>query len=222
MKRDVLSGTVLIAGALASMVVMAFHPTGHTPITRENFPSQALLNVTVHSLALVAVPTLFLGLLGLARRLGPSEVTTAALVAYGFGAVAIMSAAVASGLVVTAVVDQVFTGPVEARAMNQVLLTYTHLLNQGFAKVNLVASSVAVLLFSAGIWRSGRLTRAAAVAGTVIGAGLLLAFFFGGLRLDAHGFGIVTFAQSLWLIWLGVLLCRAVEPAVPHSSQLRG
>lgn len=213
MKRDVLSGTVLIVGAITTMVVMAFHPTGNTPITRENFPSQALLNVTVHSLALVAVPILFLGLLGLARRLGSSDVTTAALVAYGFGAVAIMSAAVASGFVVTAVIDQIFTGPVEARAVNQVLLTYTHLLNQGFAKVNLVASSVAVLLFSAGIWRSGRLARAAAVAGAMIGTGLLLAFFFGGLRLDAHGFGIVTFAQSLWLIWLGILLCRDDEPA---------
>ena len=208
---------MLIVGALAAMVVMTFHPTGHTPITRENFPSQALLNVTVHSLALVAVPTLFLGLL--ARRLGPSDVTTAALVAYGFGAVAIMSAAVASGLVVTAVIDQIFTGPTESRAMNQVLLTYTGLVNQGFAKVNVVASSVAVLLFSAGIWRSDRLARAAAVAGAVIGTGLLLTFFFGGLRLDTHGFGIVTFAQSLWLIWLGVLLCREVEPAViPHSS----
>jgi hypothetical protein len=214
-----LSGTVLIVGALATMVVMAFHPTGQTPITRENFPSQALLNVTVHSLALVAVPTLFLGLLGLARRVGPSDVTTAALVAYGFGAVAIMSAAVASGLVVTAVIDQIFTGPTEARAVNQVLLTYTHLLNQGFAKVNLVASSVAILLFSAGIWRSGRLGRAAAVAGAVIGTGLLVAFFFGGLRLDAHGFGIVTFAQSLWLIWLGALLCREVEPgALPGHT----
>ena len=219
MKRDVLSGSVLIVGALATMVVMTFHPTGHTPITRENFPSQALLNVTVHSLALVAAPTLFLGLLGLARRLGHSDVTTAALVAYGFGAVAIMSAAVASGLVVTAVIDQIFTGPTEARGMNEVLLTYTGLVNQGFAKVNVVASSVAVLLFSAGIWRSDRLARAAAVAGAVIGTGLLLTFFFGGLRLDTHGFGIVTFAQSLWLIWLGVLLCREVEPAViPHSS----
>jgi hypothetical protein len=212
-KRDVPSGTVLIVGAVTTMVVMAFHPTGQTPITRENFPSQALLNVTVHSLALVAVPTLFLGLLGLARRLGPSDVTTAALVAYGFGAVAIMSAAVASGLVVTGVIDQIFNGPPDARAVNQVLLTYTHLLNQGFAKVNLVASSVAILLFSTGIWRSGRLARAAAVAGAVIGAGLLLAFFSGRLGLDAHGFGIVTFVQSLWLIWLGVLLCREGEPA---------
>lgn len=213
MKRDVLSGTVLIVGAVTTMVVMAFHPTGQTPITRENFPSQGLLNVTVHSLALVAVPTLFLGLLGLARRLGPSDVTTAALVAYGFGAVAIMSAAVASGLVVTGVIDQIFNGPPDARAVNQVLLTYTHLLNQGFAKVNLVASSVAILLFSTGIWRSGRLARAAAVAGAVIGAGLLLAFFAGRLGLDAHGFGIVTFVQSLWLIWLGVLLCREGERA---------
>jgi hypothetical protein len=210
--RDVLSGTLLIAGALAMMAVMVFHPTGGA-ITRENFPSQALLNVTVHSVGLAAVPTIFLGLLGLARWLGPSDLATAALVAYGFGAAAILPAAVASGFVATAVIEKIFNGPADARAVFQTLLTYTGLINQGFAKVNLVASSVAVLLFSAGIWRSGRMSRAAAAAGAVVGIGLLVPFLAGRLTLDTHGFGIVTFAQSLWLIWLGALLYRGESRA---------
>ncbi len=45
----------------------------------------------------------------------PSGLTTAALVAYGFGAVAIMSAAVASGLVATPVIERLLTVPAEAR-----------------------------------------------------------------------------------------------------------
>jgi hypothetical protein len=206
-KRDLLSGSLLIAGSLAGMVVMTLHPTGRTVINAENFPGQALLNVTVHSIALAAVPTLFIGLLGLSRRLGPSDLTTAALVVYGFGAVAIMSAAVASGLVATPVIERLLTVPAEARSVYQALLTYTGLLNQGFARVNVVASSVAVLLWSAAIWRSGT-ARAAAVAGALVGAGVLVAFLSGQLPLDAHGFRVVTFAQSIWLIWLGILLCR--------------
>ena len=46
------------------------------------------------------------------------------------------------------------------------------------------------------------------VVGAVIGAAVLLGCFSGHLRLDVHGFGIVIFAQSGWLIWLGSLLCR--------------
>jgi hypothetical protein len=32
-------------------------------------------------------------------------------------------------------------------------------------------------------------------------------FFAGHLTLDVHGFGVITFAQSAWLISIGVLLC---------------
>jgi hypothetical protein len=190
------------------MVVMTFHPTGRTMITPENFPRQAVLNVTVHGIALAAVPSLFVGLLGLSRRLGPSDLTTAALVAYGFGAVALMSAAVASGFVATPLIERLFAVQAESRGVYQALLTYTGLLNQGFAKVNVVASSSAILLWSVAILRSDRMARTAGVAGALVGAGVLLAFLSGQLRLDVHGFGIVTFAQSGWLIWLGILLCR--------------
>jgi hypothetical protein len=218
MKRDLLSGILLITGALTGMAVMVLHPTGRTMITHENFQSQGLLNMAVHGVALAAVPVLFLGLLGLSRRLGSTELTTAALVAYGFGAVAVMCAAVASGFIATPVIEQILTGPAESRAVYHVLLSYTGLVNQGFAKVNVAASSVAVLLWSAAIWQGGRMPRAPGVVGGVIGAGVLLVLLSGYLRLDVHGFGIVTFAQSLWLIWLGVLLCREGGVRYPEPA----
>src|SRR4029077_4892308 len=58
-KRDWFSGTLLIVGSRAGMVVMTLHPTGRTMITPENFPRQAFLNVTVHGIALAALPSLF-------------------------------------------------------------------------------------------------------------------------------------------------------------------
>lgn len=218
MKRDLLSGILLIAGALTSMAVMVLHPTGRTMITHENFQGQAFLNMAVHGAALAAVPVLFVGLLGLSRRLGSTDLTTAALVAYGFGAVAVMCAAVASGFIATPVIEQILTGPAESRAVYHMLLTYTGLVNQGFAKVNVVASSVAVLLWSAAIWQGGRMGRAPGAVGAVIGAGVLLVLLSGYLRLDVHGFGIVTFAQSIWLIWVGVLLCREGRAAQPGQA----
>lgn len=208
MRRDLLSGILLIAGAVAGIMVMIFHPAGRILVTPANFPGQAALNISVHSVALAAVAILFLGLVGLSRRLGPSDLVTAALVAYGFGVVAVMSAAVASGFVATSVIEQLLTAKAQSRDLYQALFTYTGFINQGFAKVNVVASSVAVLLWSAAMWTTGRLPRAAAIAGAAVGTGVLLALLSGYLRLDVHGFGIVTFSQSIWLIWLGVLLCR--------------
>jgi hypothetical protein len=196
------------------MFVMILHPTAGDLITRESFARQATLNVTVHSVALGAVPILFVGLLGLSRRLGPSELTTAALVAYGFGCAAVMCAVVADGFVATAVIERIVTAEGLSRGVYEALADYTGMVNQGFARVFVVASSCAILLWSAAILWTRRMPRVTAFAGTVVGAGVLLAFSSGYLRLDRHGFGFVTFAQAGWMIWVGILLCRArSEPA---------
>jgi hypothetical protein len=106
------------------------------------------------------------------------------------------------------VIQRVFTADGAAREAYHALLTYTGLLNQGFAKVNAVAWAAAILLWSAAILRTGRLPRAPGIAGAVVGATLLLAVLSGHLRLDVHGFGIMTAAQAVWLVWIGVLLIR--------------
>lgn len=77
MKRDVKSGILVIVGAATGMVVMSLHPTAHSLTQSGAFSRQALLNGLVHGLALAAVPVLFLGLLGLTRRLGWSELGVA-------------------------------------------------------------------------------------------------------------------------------------------------
>lgn len=215
MQRDIGSGICLIAGSLASMLVMVLHPTGGDVVTSANFGQMAVLNIGVHSLGIAAVPVLFVGLLGVCRRLGHPDLTNAALVAYGFAGVAAMGAAVASGFVVTPVLQQILTGDAASRDAYQALLKYTGMWNQGFATVYLVASSVAILLWSLAILKSASLPRAAGIAGIVVGGGVLLAFLGGWVRLDAHGFGIVIFAQCGWFIWLGYLQCRRHQEDAP-------
>jgi hypothetical protein len=197
---------LLIAGAAAGVVVMALHPTAHGLMDSDAGAHLARLNVMVHSLALAATPMVFLGLLGLRRRLGSSDLATAALVAYGWGCVAVMSAAVASGFVAPGVIARIVAA--DGSKIPDAFLMYTGLLNRGFAKVWVVATWTGVLLFAATILRSGRLARAAGVVGVVVSAVVLLLFFVGHLTLDLHGFGIMTFAQSVWLISIGILLCR--------------
>jgi hypothetical protein len=221
MRRDLYSGILLIAGALAGVFVMSLHPTARDMIAGAGAARQAHLGVLVHAVALATVPVLFLGLLGLSRRLGPSDLTTAALVFYGFGGVAVISAAVASGFVATPVIRWLVAGQGEGGSpeVYHALLGYTSLWNQGFAKVSTVAVAVAILLWSAAIWRSGptlpRMPRAAGVFGAIVGAGVLIGVLSGQLRLDVHGFAIVTLAQSAWLLWLGVVMCRQGSGVAP-------
>lgn len=206
--RDLVGGILLIAGSLAGMVVMVLHPTAHHLIAGEGGEPQAHLNVMVHGLAIASMPVLFMGLLGLARRLGFTDLTLAALVAFGFGAVAVMSAAVASGFVATPLVPKLLAAEGGSRDIYHALLDYTGLINQGFARVYVVAASAAILLWSAGILRGRRMPRAVGIVGALLGTAILIAVISGHLRLDVHGFGAVTFAQSGWMIWIGVLLCR--------------
>jgi len=209
MKRDVPSGILLIVGAVTGLVVMTHHPTARTLLEPGAFAHQARLNGLVHGLALASVPVLFLGLLGLTRRLGWSDLGVAALVVYGFATVAVTSAAVASGFVATEVIGRMAEAEGSARDLDHALMEYTGMLNQGFAKVDVVASSVALLLWSAAILKSRVMPRVVGHVGVIVGGAVLLAFFAGHLRLNVHGFGIVVFLQAVWLIWIGVLLCRS-------------
>lgn len=208
MRKDLPSGILLIAGALAYLAVMAFHPTGGELMAAGSAAAAAHRNVAAHSLALFATPALFLGLLGLTRRLGPSDLATAGLVAFGFGSVAVLSAAVMSGFVATETIAWTAGAEGAERELYHAFLDYTGALNQAYTRVYVVGSSVAFLLWSAAILRTGRLARAAGVVGALAGAGVLVAFLAGHLHLDVHGFGILVLVQSAWLVWVGVLLCR--------------
>jgi len=205
--RDPIAGTMLIAGALLGVVVMALHPTGHS--LAEDFQRQAALGSIVHGVAIAGIPVTFLGLLGLWRRLGGTRLATAGLVAYGWAGIAVLSAAVMSGFVSTTMIGRSMRADDEsARTLYHALADLSFQMNQGYAKVFLVASCVAVILFSAGILATRRLASAAGSAGIIIGALLLVLFGVGHLTMDVHGFGAMTVAQALWFVAVGALLCR--------------
>ncbi len=210
MSRDTVSGLLLVAGGLAVVVVMGLHPTAHGLMNEETFARTAHLNMLVHALAIAAVPVLFLGLLGVSRRLGPSDLAVAALVAFGFGGVAVTNAALASGFIFPGVVQRIVA--TEGSDIPHAFLTYTGLWNQAFAKVQVVAWSIGTVLLSAAILKHrARLAFAGATgsAGVVLGIVVLLLFLSGHFHLDLHGARIIYVAQAAWLIWLGIGLSLA-------------
>lgn len=209
MKPTLSAGIALVAGALAGVVTMSFHPRGHELLQPGDQFSQAAFRVAaVHWLALASLPLLILGFLGLSRLLGlRSALVSLAFITYALGCAAAMSAAVLSGLVAPAVARQILAADQSSRPIFDALLHYGGQLNQGFAKV-VAASSAAVILWSASILRTRALGRVAGILGCLVGGATLLALASGHLRLNVHGFGLVVAAQSAWTVLVGVLLCR--------------
>src|SRR5256884_6615 len=179
----------LLIGVIAPLLIMGMHPTG-ADITIGG-ARLVMINHMVHGVSLAAQPVVFLGLLGLWRRLH-SDVATAALVFYAFGIVAILSAAVLSGFVAPEVVAE------------RPLLFYTGQLNQGFAKVSVAAIGASLILWGAAL----RFARLPAAAGVIIGAVLVLGVLTGWLHLSASGIVIVTLLQGIWIILVAAQLLR--------------
>jgi hypothetical protein len=220
MTEDRKSGLALIAGSIGLIITMALHPTGHDLLAPGQFDRIAHLIVAVHTLALASIPVMFLGTLGLSRRLAtPDKVSVCALVAYGFAGIAAMNAAALSGLVAPGLARQMAAATPGSETTNlwSVLFTYNGFLNQAFAMVFVVASSVALTLWSASILRSGVLTRGVGVYGCVLGPLTVVAVLSGHLRLNVHGFGLVVLGQAIWFVIVGVSLIRNGTSHAPAS-----
>jgi hypothetical protein len=117
---------------------------------------------------------------------------------------------VADGLVTPSLLRQIVAAAGEPSAIDgwRMMSCYNFYVNQAYAQVFVAASSVAMVLWSASTWRSRELGHGLGVYGCILGPATLLALFSGHLNLDAHGFGIVIFAQASWFIVAGALLWR--------------
>jgi hypothetical protein len=209
MNDDKLSGLGLIAGSVGMIITMSLHPTGHDLFVPGRIGAVALLTRATHGLALVSLPVVFLGAWGLARRLGWNErASVAALVLYGFGLVAVLNAAVASGLIAPEIGRRIVEGDTTTGEMWRMAFRYNGMVNQGFATVFVVASSMAILLWSAVMVRSGTLGRGVGIYGSILGPLTVLAVLSGHVRLDVHGFGAIVLGQAIWYVMVGALLWR--------------
>jgi hypothetical protein len=201
MKHSHVYAVALILGSLGSVVTMIFHPTGQDllgqpdEIARRN----EIITVAMHSLALFSSPVLFFGFFGLSRRLGfDHPLVAAALVSYGFALLGGTCAAVFNGLVAPVITRQILTADEHTGQLLRLILMNNTLMNQAFSKIYLIASSLAIIFWSARMIRNGGLARIAAALGCVIGLLSVLGLFSGHLRINAHGFGLLIFGQMIW------------------------
>jgi hypothetical protein len=183
---------------------MANHPTGHALLA--NFERVALINRTVHSLAIAGTIATVYGLVRLSRAFGErSALADAALVSYGFGAIAVMFAAIASGFIGTEIAARVLEAGDTGRSIYDPILNYNWAFNQACTKVFVVTASVAIGLWSLAMFRHPGFGPALGVTGILIGVAATVATI-AGMPMNIHGFGAIVLGHGIWLIWTGVKL----------------
>lgn len=223
MTDNKLSSLALILGSAGTIITMIFHPTGHIAMAQLE-PTIRML-IGVHALGLTCVPILFLGAWGLSRQLASTDrLVLVAMVLYVFALLAVMNAAVADGLIAPSIFRQIVASSGSPPTIDawRMMSKYNLYVNQAYAQVFVVASSLAILLWSISIWRTHQLARNLGIYGCILGPVTLLALFSGRLQLDAHGFGIVILGQSLWFVIAGTLLWQCSDPTKQGLPPIAG
>lgn len=211
LKYSTTYSVALIAGSLGAVVTMIIHPEAHNVLGQPEDVARRyeLISILAHSLALISFPVIFFGFLGFSRRIGLNRpLVSAALIGYGFGGLAGSGAAVINGLVAPAIMRRMNGADPETQKFLHLILTNNALIGQSLTKIFVVASSLAIVCWSVGVPKLSRLARVLSVIGYVIGALGVIGILSGHLRLNVHGFGLLIFGQTFWIILAGVLLYR--------------
>lgn len=193
------AGTVgLIAGWLVYIALMVVHPT--------QFGGPALghvdLNDAVHWTALLILPVIAVGYVGMARRLDLSRpMPMLGLCFMMFSLVAGMGAGIMNGLVMPEVVGAGAEGETDAASLEALrdLVWWT---NQGFAAIHYTLAAVGTGVFGLA-WMRQPGGRGLGIAGVAIGAGFLAWLATGLWRPDVHGALVVVLVIGAWSISAG-------------------
>ena len=103
------------------------------------------------------------------------------------------------------------------------VLSYNFQFNQACAKVFVVGTSLAMILWSITLFRFGVLERRIGIIGWFISLTALFGLLSGHVHMSAHGFGLIVLLQGLWAIALGVSMLRANrDVAVVTGDAVRG
>lgn len=191
--RDFLTrdgGIALTAAAVLSVALMMNHPTS---------AHAGAAGWIVHGGMIVALGALLFGFIAFARARGPSTTVLAGLVAFTISTGAHVLAATINGFAVPAMASW----PQGAPGHDVFLLAWQ--LNQGLARLGIVATGVAYLCWAIAIRRDHPLLAAAGAITGAVPAGLLLA---GIITLDVHGALFAYGLHALWSLAVGITMLR--------------
>lgn len=191
-ERD--AGRVLVVASLASVLMMAHHPSSAHDLAMGQF---------VHGAMIAIIGLMALGLVQFARGLGLDRLTVlAGLIAYAIGTAAGIGAATINGFVVTNLVAKGVT--------DHDIFALAWEANQALARLGVVAWGAAFLLWSVDLVQRGGIGRWLGVLGIVAGALPIALLLTATLSMNLHGAILIYGGQAAWMalagayMWLGL------------------
>ena len=194
MERTRTAGFILCAAALATVVAMAFHPSD---------VHARGVGAAVHASMIVLLALMGWGFLQFALARGITGAwVSAGLVAYAVSMFAHIEAGTINGFVVPALIEP---------AVSHDIFRFSWQANQAFAKLGMIAGSIAYVFWSIDLWHgSARSERLLGASGAVIGIAVPALLLSGLVRLDVHGALLLYGLQALWAVMVGVAMIRGL------------
>jgi hypothetical protein len=206
MKEDArIGGLAMMAGSVGVLVTLVLHPSERGLFDPAQVESVARTMVIVHSVALVSLPLWFFGAFALSRRID-HWLGVGGLIVYGFALGAMMNALVIDGLVTPGLARAIANATADKATGWKIAFNHNAFLDQAFMSVFVVASSVAIALWSAAIVRSVALARVLGIFGCVLGTATVIAQLTGLLGKNPHIFFLVVIGQAIWFFSVGLQL----------------
>jgi hypothetical protein len=206
------AGLAIALGSLLSVVFMAYHPTIQAADPAEfveAMAQEARLDGIVHAALIVLMGILLYGFSCLATRLGTSIFTVrAGLVAYAMGTGAMVAAALIDGFLIPDFVRRYQGRPADALEIMRHMLTLCSLAIGVCARMGVIATSLAVMLWSLSLIRRPGVLRVVGTLGCIVGALPVAALLLGYLPMNKHGVLAFVLGQTAWSLALGVQMIR--------------
>lgn len=189
-------GWILALASVVTVVAMAHHPRAAHGLGG--------IAALVHPAMMLLLALLFFGFTLYARRRGMARAPVlGGLLAYAISLVAHLGAATINGFVVPALAAR------GADGVGHDVFVLCWELNQALAKLGVVATGAAFVLWAVDLWRTpGWMARAAALGGLLAGALPAAAMLAGVSGMTVTTALAVYAAHAAWTLLIGVLMLR--------------
>lgn len=200
------AGICLIIGSLLFIATMVLHPSGGSV---EHILKIARIAMISHSLAVLSVPFIAFGFLGVTRALEtPHRISLLAFIISLFALVAVMIAATINGLTLPMFVTSYQADITQNPDAYSPVIRYGFAINKPMDFIFLIGLGLAMVLWSYQMTRGNIFPKWLGYYGLVLVVLAGIAVFTPFNFISVAGFRVIVFGIASWIIGVGVLLMR--------------
>ena len=192
-----ITGYSLILGSVLLIFAMTFHPTGGSI---ENILNTKALFISSHSLALLSLPFIGFGFLGLSDTLKfTNRISYLGLAFSSFGLIAAMIAGAVNGFALPLYISNVSNQEINIDTVT-LIIKYGSFLNASMDYISILSLGIAIIIWSSLIIKNDKRFKWIGYLGFVIFTLGIFAAIFGFNLIGLFAFRFVVFGIVIWIL----------------------